>query len=197
METSSHVARETNDHAETVLALGASVRTLRKRRGMTLDDLAATTGVSSSMVSLVERGKVSPSIATLLAIASGLGVSVSELFPALPVLDRQLVTRLDDQPVIEKSNGYTRRLLRLDRETQTEFSIVTFLPGAFNHKQRSAHRGYEYALLLEGELTVEFDATEYVLTRGDAMSFPSVSAHRTVNKGDTTAVAVWLNIGLI
>lgn len=195
MEARTNETTTGNEHAEMIAALGASVRTMRKRRGMTLEDLASLTGVSSSMISLVERGKSSPSIGTLLAIASGIGVPVGELFPNLPVLENHIVTRLDEQPIVEKNPGYSRRLLRLDRPNQTEFSMLTFAPGAFNHKGPSGHRGHEYGVVIDGELTVQFRSTRHTLRSGDAISFLSSDSHRIVNESDRPAVAVWINVG--
>jgi transcriptional regulator with XRE-family HTH domain len=179
----------------TLAALGSCVRELRKRRSMTLEDLARLTGVSSSMISLIERGKASPSIGTLLAIASGFGVTIPELFSNPPVQE-DLVTRLEDQPIAEQAPGYTRRLLRFDRASQTEFSLLSFEPGAFNHKRPSAHRGIEFGVVLQGELTIQFNGSEQKLSPGDAISFRSTEAHRIVNISSEAVTAVWLNVSL-
>src|SRR3990170_1611000 len=66
------------EHEDTLIALGARVRELRARRSLTLEGLSDITGLSSSMISLVERGRTSPSIGTLVVIAAGLGVSIPD-----------------------------------------------------------------------------------------------------------------------
>ncbi len=59
--------------------LGARVQSLRRDRGLTLQDLAAAAAVSASMLSSVERGRKAPTIVVLARIADGLGVPLGEL----------------------------------------------------------------------------------------------------------------------
>jgi transcriptional regulator with XRE-family HTH domain len=64
--------------------LAARVRGLRKARGATLDLLAQRSGVSRSMISLIERGETSPTAAVLSKLASALDVPLATLFDAVP-----------------------------------------------------------------------------------------------------------------
>ncbi|MGH8927281.1 MAG: helix-turn-helix domain-containing protein, partial [Acidimicrobiia bacterium] len=60
--------------ASTLLSIGARIRELRMQRGLTLQGISELTGLSPSLLSLVERGKTSPSIGTLVAVAYALEV---------------------------------------------------------------------------------------------------------------------------
>ena len=62
--------------------IGTRVRDLRASRCLTLEDLAERSGVSRSMISVIERGESSPTAALLEKLASGLGVSLASLFDA-------------------------------------------------------------------------------------------------------------------
>src|SRR4051794_37319317 len=82
----------------TLELLGARIRLLRNARGLTLDTLARATGISVSMLSLVERGRTSASVGTLMALSSALSVSMSELFArATPHYGQELI-RAEEQP---------------------------------------------------------------------------------------------------
>src|SRR5580692_2541023 len=65
---------------ELLQVVGASIRMARKRRRMTLQDLASQTGVSVSMLSMLERGVATPSIGTLVSVSSALGLHMAQLF---------------------------------------------------------------------------------------------------------------------
>src|SRR5689334_10605997 len=65
--------------ANTLAAIGFRIRELRQLRALTLQELADVSGLSTSMLSLVERGRASPSIGSLIVIASALGVTMSDL----------------------------------------------------------------------------------------------------------------------
>src|SRR5918992_904002 len=84
------------DADATVVRIGTRIRTLRSERNLTLQSLAESTGLSSSMLSLVERGKTSPSIGTLVAISSALGVHMSDLFDNRADKQQERVVRMAD-----------------------------------------------------------------------------------------------------
>src|SRR5206468_6345054 len=77
------------------------VRELRAQRGLSLDALARKSGVSRSMISLIERGESSPTAVVLERLAAGLGVMLASLFDApaaAPQTPSGPVARRDDQP---------------------------------------------------------------------------------------------------
>jgi transcriptional regulator with XRE-family HTH domain len=85
------------DAESTVALVGNRIREMRVERNLTLQALAERTGLSSSMLSLVERGKTSPSIGTLVAISYALGVHMTDLFDDDGAEEREPVVRFDDQ----------------------------------------------------------------------------------------------------
>src|SRR5918998_4478443 len=80
--------------------LGARVKELRRRRGLTLEDLAERAGVSRAMISKVERGEKNPTLVVAAKVAEGLGVTIAEL---LGVKERREVV------VISREGGVTMR----------------------------------------------------------------------------------------
>ena len=85
------------------------VRQLRAQLGMTLDDLAAKSEVSRSMLSLVERGESSPTAVVLEKIATGLGIALAGLFDDTSAPASPLSRRTDRTPWRDPQSGYVRR----------------------------------------------------------------------------------------
>jgi len=85
------------------------VRQLRAHLGMTLDDLAAKSEVSRSMLSLVERGESSPTAVVLEKIATGLGIALAGLFDDTSAPASPLSRRTDRTPWRDPQSGYVRR----------------------------------------------------------------------------------------
>lgn len=181
--------------ASTVQAIGARIRKLRIDRDKTLQSLADATGLSASLLSLVERGKTSPSIGTLVAVSHALGVHMSDLITSDSVDTRAPVCRVDEQPVFEsKGGGHRRRVAADDRVRGVEIAENTFAPGGTSALSALHHGGYEYGLLLEGELTITVDGEDHVLRPGDMISYDSTRPHRITNTGTRPARAVWVNL---
>ena len=92
--------------------IAARVRELRAARGHSLDVLSQRSGVSRSMISLVERGESSPTAVLLEKLAAGLGVTMAAMFdpPQAEEASSEPVSRRDDQPTWrDPASGYVRR----------------------------------------------------------------------------------------
>src|SRR5438874_9710485 len=87
------------------------VRELRAARGLSLDALAARSGVSRSMISLIERGESSPTAAVLDRLAAGLGVPLATLFdaPSRAVEPKPFLRRAEQPVWRDPASGYVRR----------------------------------------------------------------------------------------
>jgi transcriptional regulator with XRE-family HTH domain len=181
--------------ASTVQAIGTRIRQLRVDRDQTLQTLADATGLSASLLSLVERGKTSPSIGTLVAVSHALGVHMSDLMTPETADARTPVMRSGDQPLFKSdSGGHIRQIAADDRVRGVEIAINEFEPGGSSALSALHHGGYEYGLLLEGELTVTLDDQDHVLRAGDVISYDSTRPHRITNTGSEVARAVWVNL---
>lgn len=179
---------------EALAVIGARIRDLRIQRGYTLQSLADATGLSPSMLSLVERGKTSPSIGSLIVICSGLGVQMGDVLAHRAAPQRDPVSRVEDQPVFRSPEGVLRQILADDRHRGIEFAINTYRPRTGSAPSPLHHAGFEYGIVLEGELTVELDNTKYILRAGDLISYESSRFHRIWNYGKSKARALWINL---
>lgn len=179
---------------ETVAFIGNRIRDLRSQRNLTLQALAERTGLSSSMLSLVERGKTSPSIGTLVAISSALGAHMSDLFDNRADKQQERVIRMADQPVYITAESVKRRIVRTDDERGIELVFNDYEPGTGSGSDLVHHSGREYGVVLEGTLTVEVNGAEYELEPGDSISYDSQLPHRIQNNGRNHVRAVWINL---
>src|ERR1700752_4322176 len=85
------------------------VRELRDGKGLSLDQLAGKSGVSRSMISLIERGESSPTAVVLEKLAAGLGVPLAALFDAPAAPAAPLARRKDQVKWPDPASGYLRR----------------------------------------------------------------------------------------
>jgi transcriptional regulator with XRE-family HTH domain len=181
--------------AETLVELGQRIRKLRHQRNLTLQQLGDATGLSPSMLSLVERGRTSPSIGSLVAVASALRVPLKALFDAgLP--ERQTyVARFDAQAVVSPMPGVSRRTAIADSVRHIEISVNEWQAGVATEPRPAHHPGFEYGLVLEGHLTVEVEGSRFVLGPGDLAWYESTSPHSLHNDSTEVVRAVWVNVG--
>jgi transcriptional regulator with XRE-family HTH domain len=178
-----------------IRAIGTKLRTVRQARGLTLLDLAGRTGLSSSMLSLLERGKSAPSIGTLVAIGSALGVSTTDILASpAETGPKATVSRRADQPVHATPDGVRRRILRSDPGHGIEIAMVEFGPGTASVPHPRPHGGYEFGIAMQGELEVTVGTEVLTLRAGDLVSYRSTDPHRIANRGKRTALAIWVNL---
>ncbi|MFC8501812.1 helix-turn-helix domain-containing protein [Pedococcus sp. NPDC057267] len=179
---------------QTIAEIGARIRGLRNRRGQTLKDLATETGVSVSMLSMLERGVASASIGTLVSVASALGVHMYDLFDRPAPLDVSPVTRLEDQAVGVTREGAARRVALYDAVSGVELAINTYAAGSASSPAPTHHRGREFGVVIAGRLEVELGGEVHRLEPGDAVAYPSTSPHRIHNPSVEESIAVWINL---
>lgn len=189
------MAREEPDVAvtKTVADIGKRIKDARHARGLTLQKVAEASGLSPSMVSLVERGQASPSIGTLVALCDALSIHVAELFVALEA-QLGLVVLRESQSAVHSSEGVTRRTILDDAEMGIELIDYVFEPGAKTGQATTHHSGAEIGYILEGSLTVEVGDEEHVLNPGDAVHFVSSLPHRFSNSERKRTRALWVNV---
>jgi transcriptional regulator with XRE-family HTH domain len=175
-------------------AIGTRIKQIRVSRGMTLQSLSEASGVSPSMLSLVERGRASPSIGTLVVIASSLGVTMSDLVAQDVSAEEKLVVRAVEPKAIETAQHVIRRVLREDRSRGLSIAVNEYAPATGNADQPISHDGFEYGFVLEGQLTVTVEETTYVLGAGDLISYSSRRPHRIWNYSNARVRTIWLNL---
>ena len=166
--------------------IGPRIRALREAMGLSLRDLAERTGVSAPMLSQVERGETSPTLAIAQRIAGGLELSLSQLL-RLDESDGVTVVRRDErQPGGARRQGHTYEVLTPSLPGQrAEVSCHTLAPGAATagpgdppmHEPGSR----ETALVTQGSVRLVCVGTENDLAEGDADTFDADLPHHFQN----------------
>ena len=162
--------------------IGATARRLRNSLGLTLGEVAKRADLSPAMLSRLENGGVSPSLETLAALTSALGVPLAQLFGDVgkPRGGAQHVPKGGVLEVVRRGTkrGHTYHLLAADRGPRRVFEpfLVTL-----NDKSEVfpgfEHPGTEFIYLLEGSLTYRHGDETYLLKAGDALTFAGAVPH--------------------
>jgi transcriptional regulator with XRE-family HTH domain/mannose-6-phosphate isomerase-like protein (cupin superfamily) len=153
------------------------VRELRAAQGLSLDALAGKSGVSRSMISLIERGETSPTAVVLDRLAAGLSVTLASLFDAPATENRPPsgpVARRADQPQWQDpASGYLRRNVSPPGMPQPmQIVEVHFPPGgrvAFETGVRDV-LVHQQVWVLEGAIDVTLGAQRHRLRKGDCLA---------------------------
>jgi transcriptional regulator with XRE-family HTH domain len=154
--------------------IAAQVRARRRELGLSLAALAAASGVSRSALSLIERGRSSPTAVVLDRIAAGLGVPLESLFAGAAGNGAAgpLVRRADQPVWRDPSSGYLRRSVS-PRGSGSPIQIVEvhFPPGARVVFETSRDRViYQQLWVLEGTIEFTLEGQSHRLGRGDCLA---------------------------
>jgi transcriptional regulator with XRE-family HTH domain len=192
--------------------VGMRLRAERGRRGLSLRELARRIELSASALSQIETGRSRPSVSTLYAIVSELGMSLDELFggsaaeavqepsPAggggRPSEQVGPVQRADSRMALELESGVRWERLTPVPDREVDFLYLVYeVGGASTTEGLIRHNGTEYGLVLSGRLTVTVAFDDHELGSGDSISFDSTVPHRLANHGEEPAHAVWFVVG--
>jgi transcriptional regulator with XRE-family HTH domain len=188
--------------------IGGRLRAERERQGLSLRKLAGRLDISPSALSQIETGRSRPSVSTLYAIVSELGISFDDLFdraggraparhPRTVDGEEQLVRRHDERPLIELESGVRWERLNPTGEPDVDFLEVVYdVGGASSPGGKFVHHaGREYGVVTSGTLKVTVGFREYELGAGDSICFDSAVPHRLESVGDEPARAIWFVIG--
>lgn len=189
--------------------VGNRLRTERERRGISLRELARRVGVSPSLVSQIELDRVNPSVSTLYALVTELGLTMSEVFgdsvqptPRVLRMPRDAdgpVTRPDERRTINLASGVRWERLTPHTDPEVEFLYVVYPVGAESCPENAlvTHGGREYGYVNSGTLGVRVGFDEYELGPGASIAFDSSSPHRLWAVGDEPVHAVWVVMGRV
>jgi len=197
----------TTDRSLEPSKVGGRLRAERERRGVSLRELARRVGVSPSLVSQIELDRVNPSVSTLYALVTELGVTMSEVFgdetPPGPQIVREragvdrLVATPESRSVLNLASGVRWERLTPHSDPEVEFLHVVYPVGAESCSEDAlvTHGGREYGYVSSGTLGVRVGFDEYVLGPGASIAFDSSSPHRLWTIGDEPVRAIWVVIG--
>jgi transcriptional regulator with XRE-family HTH domain len=189
--------------------LGAQLRRAREQQGITLRAFAREVGVSASLVSQIENGYVTPSVGTLFAFCTRLGLVIDDLFKGVERANgdaspesralsrapgRDPVQRSTDRKHIRLAGGVCWERLTPEPDDEIEFIHVVYEIGGASCPEDSLvrHGGREYVCVQSGRLGLQIVLDTYELHPGDSVAFDSQRPHRFWTIGDEPATAIWV-----
>jgi len=182
----------------TEYGIGERLRTLRLKKKMGLVELGRHTGLSPALLSKLERGRLFPTLPTLLRIALVFSVGLEFFFagarekPLLAIVRKKERVQLPDRP---GPGTVMYRFESLDfAATERRFNsyVATFLPAAIDKLRPHTHPGVEFILVLQGSLGLHVGPETFILDAGDSVYFESSVPHayRRAAGRSCTAVVV-------
>ena len=167
---------------EAAFDVGDRLRLVRQAHGLSQRALAVKAGVTHSLVSLIEKNKVSPSVASLKKILEAINYPMTDFFAlTLPPVD-QIFYRADELTPL--STGALTLLQVGDAKSHSVQVFHEFYePGADTGETMLSHEAEEGGVVVAGELEVTVGTQTRILKRGDAYLFDSRLPHRYRNVG--------------
>ena len=167
------MGRMEEDVSPTLAAVGPRLRALRLRRGITLTDLSAQTGVSVSTLSRLESGDRKPTLELLLPLARAYGVTLDELVDAPPTGDPRVHLR----PMTRQ--GMTMIPLTQRAGGIQAYKLIISAGGrdGTNEPDPRTHEGYEWVYVLNGRLRLVLGEHDLTLAPGEAAEFDTRVPH--------------------
>jgi len=192
------LARETGNSAQPEpLDLGSRVRDLRKSKGWTLEQAANQAGLARSTLSKIENGQMSPTFEALKKLATGLGISVPQLFTPPKkdqVMGRRAITRAGEGQA-HVTTTYEHELLAHTLTTKR------MLPYRARIHARSfdefdgwvRHDGEEFLLVLTGTIRLFTEFYEPIeMKRGDSAYYDASMGHNVISTSPEDATILWV-----
>ena len=169
--------------------VGANLRRLRARRGLSLDSLAKISGVSRAMLSQVELGRSVPSINVVFKVARAFGLPFSSLL-AGAATTRARVMPARTAKILRSASGEfsTRVLFPFSAERRTEFYELRLSAGGVEEAAAHAPGTMENLIVVRGELEITVAGEQYLLPEGDAFVFQADEPHTYRNLANEEAL---------
>jgi transcriptional regulator with XRE-family HTH domain len=176
--------------------LGRRVKKLRTERGWSLDNLAAASGVSRSMLSEIEREKANPTLAVTFRIAQAFGMALAELVETPGAAPSIQVVRGDDRSQVFRSDKHhqIRTLSPLNFEKDVEFYEVVLKVGGALRSNPHYEGTREFLTVEKGTIRVESNEDAMDLAAGDSATYRADVPHAITNTGPNEAVVFLVDI---
>ena len=179
--------------------LGRKLRQLRLRKKIGLADLSKHTGLSPSMLSQLENGKMIPTLPTLSRIAMVFDVGLDHFFDGTSHGLLSIVRAADRLRFPERSDAsnpmyFFECLAFASRSKGMQAYLADFPYREAADAAEHSHEGAEFLFILDGTLILRFQGTDHVLNEGDSVYFESIESHayRAGSEPGARAVAVTL-----
>ena len=170
--------------------VGTRLRQLREQRNMSMRSLATASGLSANALSMIERGKTSPSVSTLYKLATAMGVPITTFFGEPTTKQKAIFMHAQERPRVPFSRGVWEGLGGEQFSGRVEPFMLTLESGATSGPHTMAHTGHEFVFCLRGQLEYHVEKEIYTLESGDSLLFAANLNHRWRNPGKNVTNAL-------
>ena len=170
--------------------IGERLRELREARNISMRTLATKSGLSANALSMIERGKASPSVSTLYKLADALGVSITMFFASDLQRKQVVFLKADERTRMSFTRGVFEGLGGEKFIGRVEPFMLTLDNGANSGPRSMTHTGHEFVFCMRGKLEYQVEREIFQMAPGDSLLFAAQLKHKWRNTGKTVAAAV-------
>jgi transcriptional regulator with XRE-family HTH domain len=170
--------------------VGLRLHDLRLERGLSMRAVARGSGLSTNALSMIERGRTSPSVSTLYKIADALNVPITAFFRVEAARQDVVFTRQAERNRVEIPRGVWEGLGGEIFTGGVEPFQISLEAGASSGRFGMTHGGHEFVYCLEGQIEYEVEGRRYMLDQGDTLLFAAQLRHRWRNPGKSLVRAM-------
>jgi len=175
-----------------MMDIGGKIKQLRLLNTLTQQELADRSELSKGYISQLERNIITPTIATLQDVLTGLGTNLSEFFSG--TYATQIVFKKKDM-VTKKDEAEGRQIMWVVPDCQKnamEPINISLQPGGMSY-QDDPHEGEEFGYVMEGSIKLEINDKKHTVTKGQSFYFKSDAKHLIRNTTNKKAVVLWIS----
>lgn len=176
---------------EVIVQISNKLKSIRKEKNLTLQDIADRAGVTKGLISQIENSRTIPSLLVLIQIVKALEVGLDDFFYDLSFYGKEgkiLIQRKADYQKFEKepASGYEYSRIFTKKVNQCTIDIVLLeiQPGSVRDFVQTD--AFEYKYIISGSVRYVFRDQEIELNEGDSMLFDGMLEHNPINAGQTT-----------
>lgn len=173
-------------------AIGAKIRELRIKNGLTQEELANRCELSKGFISQIESEQTSPSIATLVDLLECLGTNLKDFFN--DKIEEKIVFTKDDYFTSEdESLGKSIKWIVPNAQKNEMEPILVTLTGGGRSDQHDPHEGEEFGYILEGSVLLHLGDSVHKVKKGESFYFEPKRVHFIENINERPAKLLWIS----
>lgn len=183
------------DHDAVSVNVGKRLAELRQERNLSMRALARASGLSANALSMIERGRTSPSVSTLHRLAEAMQVPVTAFFRREAERQKVVFCKAAERTHLPFARGLWEGLGGEHFIGRVEPFMLTLEAGGTSGPHGMLHSGHEFVLCLRGQLEYRLEGQRYLLQQGDSLLFAAQMRHTWRNPGGmvTNALLVLSN----
>ena len=170
--------------------VGQRLKQLREEQNISMRGLAVKSGLSANALSMIERGKTSPSVSTLYKLSDALGVPITEFFSLQREKQDVVYLKSNERTHIAFNRGNMEGLGGEQFVGKVSPFLVNLENGASSGLVPMSHTGHEFVFCLRGKLEYRIEKQNYILESGDSLLFAALLRHSWRSSGGNVATAL-------